>query len=339
MVETFFTEKRIIKKIIIAIVFVFMFNFTFSYLGGSVVFADEAEDGGDATPITSKDEELEEGGGKLLLPIHSFLMFLTDAVMQLMQNTFLTSEPITLDAKSNAERSAKGIGWVIGGVIITAVAVLTWISPVPGDEAVGTSIAATWWAAGVGTKVLTTLAIASTIAGPSMFVYGSAKSYKNLKGEFKLPNIWYTPSQIFSGSVPLFDINFFNPADSVVAEEKTVELNLNEIDLTNYDEVSRVLSQFLPAVQNEEFVYTGLSGDVLANILPDEVKDYCGNGAVYSVSTNGAEGLFGAGNPIEMKRNVEHLAHDSKWKTLKFFISQTKDAIYMVEIVPRVDNG
>ena len=41
MVETFFTEKRIIKKIIIVLIFIFMFNFTFSYLGSNVVFADE----------------------------------------------------------------------------------------------------------------------------------------------------------------------------------------------------------------------------------------------------------------------------------------------------------
>ena len=42
MIETVFTEKTIIKKLIIAIVFVFMFNFTFSYLGNNVVFADNA---------------------------------------------------------------------------------------------------------------------------------------------------------------------------------------------------------------------------------------------------------------------------------------------------------
>lgn len=54
MIETFFTEKRIIKKIIIALVFIFMFNFTFSYLGNNVVFG------------TEEIEEMEEGRGKVI---------------------------------------------------------------------------------------------------------------------------------------------------------------------------------------------------------------------------------------------------------------------------------
>ena len=223
MVETFFTEKRIIKKIIIAIVFIFLFNFTFSYLGNNVVFA--VEEGSDAELVESDEGELEEGGGKLLLPIHSLVMFIADAAMQLLQNSFLTSEPITLEARSDDERSAGGVGWIIGGIAITAVAILTWISPVPGDEAVGTSVAATWWAAGAGAKVLTTIALTTTVAGPSMVAYGSGKLYKNLQGKFKLPNIWYTPAEIFAGKVPLFDINFFKPAEDVYVETEEISVD------------------------------------------------------------------------------------------------------------------
>lgn len=37
----------------------------------------------------------------------------------------------------------------------------------------------------------------------------------DLKGEFELPTIVYTPYTIFSNKIPLFDINFFNPMESV----------------------------------------------------------------------------------------------------------------------------
>lgn len=37
----------------------------------------------------------------------------------------------------------------------------------------------------------------------------------DLKGEFELPTIIYTPYTIFANKIPLFDINFFNPMGSV----------------------------------------------------------------------------------------------------------------------------
>lgn len=61
MVETFFTEKRIIKKIIIVLLFIFVFNFTFSYLGNNVVFAEE-----DGTTKVTEDYEAKERGRKII---------------------------------------------------------------------------------------------------------------------------------------------------------------------------------------------------------------------------------------------------------------------------------
>ena len=44
---------------------------------------------------------------------------------------------------------------------------------------------------------------------------GYDKFVSGIKGEYDLPMIAYTPERIFSNSIPLFDINFFEPKDEV----------------------------------------------------------------------------------------------------------------------------
>ena len=121
MVETFFTEKRIIKKIIIVLVFIFMFNFTFSYLGNSVVFAEEPS-GSAGTTVVDKEYELNDGGGKLLLPIHALILWIADAILNLLQNSFYTPEPIIQKAKSK-DMSNVDTGAIVLTVIAAAVCV------------------------------------------------------------------------------------------------------------------------------------------------------------------------------------------------------------------------
>ena len=201
MVETFFTEKRIIKKIIIVLVFIFLFNFTFNYLGNNVVLADN-EEIEEVSLNKAEEGELNDGGGKLLIPIHALILFIADSALELLQNSFLTPEPITLKASSEEFSNTTGVGYVIAGIVITAIVIALYVTPIPGDEAAGTAVAASYWTWALGiaktTGSLAALTVGSivTVAGPVMAIAGGVTMYKSLKGEFKLPNISLTPSAI-----------------------------------------------------------------------------------------------------------------------------------------------
>lgn len=116
MDERFLGTKEIIKKIIIAIIFVFLFNFLFANLGNNIVFADET-----AAGEVMDDEEImnTEGGGKFLLPLHALVLFLADAVLELMQNNFISQQPVTI--KATSEDTKKVNGWAIFGIVLGAV--------------------------------------------------------------------------------------------------------------------------------------------------------------------------------------------------------------------------
>lgn len=114
--KTFLGTKEIIKKIIIAIIFVFIFNFLFANLGNNIVFADEKSAG----EVMDDEEVMEtEGGGEFLLPLHSLVLFLADAVLELMQNNFISQQPVTITA--TAEEEKKVNGWAIFGIVLGAV--------------------------------------------------------------------------------------------------------------------------------------------------------------------------------------------------------------------------
>lgn len=114
--ETFLETKEIVKKIIIAIIFVFVFNFLFANLGNNIVFAGEKSTG----EVIDDEEIMEtEGGGEFLLPLHSLVLFLADAVLELLQNNFISQQPVTITATS--EDTKKVNGWAIFGIVLGAV--------------------------------------------------------------------------------------------------------------------------------------------------------------------------------------------------------------------------
>lgn len=124
MIDTFFKEKIIIKKIIIAIIFVFMFNFTFSYLGNNIVFA--AGQTANNTPKPQVGEEIKEDeikGGRLILPIQQLLIAVADAVLQIMQHSFIDANmDVTITARSKDMTTFNG--WNILWLALGAVAIV-----------------------------------------------------------------------------------------------------------------------------------------------------------------------------------------------------------------------
>lgn len=76
--------------------------------------------------------------------------------------------------------------------------------------------------------------VLATGGAVGMVVVSADKFIDDLKGEFDLPTIIYTPYTIFSNKVPLFDINFFNPLSDVGENGKSIsEYTINYSDISN----------------------------------------------------------------------------------------------------------
>lgn len=163
MVETFFTEKRIIKKIIIAIVFIFMFNFTFSYLGNNVVFA-EVEAEGSASVTDTEDKQLEDGGGKLLLPIHALVLWIADACLELLQNSFYSQQDIMVRATSE-DYSNFNVGALVFCVVAVVVVALATVYTCGAALGAAGTVSGAVAAAASGGAITAGFAAAGTVAG------------------------------------------------------------------------------------------------------------------------------------------------------------------------------
>lgn len=357
MVETFFTEKRIIKKLIIAIIFVFLFNFTFSYLGNNVVFAANEEDG----EVMDEEEIMEEeGGGKLLIPIHALLLFLSDSVLEIMQNSFISSEPVTITGTAESESSVNGwaiAGIAIGIVVCTVACIVTYGAAAPVISAAAGATSFTAGVTAVTTAVATyggTLVGGLLFAGASVAVvaYSADTLIDGIKGEFDLPTIYYTPEIIFSDKVPLFDINFFNPSED---KEDKIIVNLSNPESTGTADAwngvapDNALSDFLKTCSRSDFSTVDSYETNNEYTLPQEVKNLLkrDTGTDYISPLGSAKCLFIPKEDItsmmgqtintdfsESRSKTQHLAkNSSRYIYMYFWYSETEKCMYQLEVV------
>ena len=152
-------------------------------------------------------------GGNLLDPIFRFLTFLGDAVMQILQKSFITPQPVVAEAKAESQGSWNWLAFIVAIVAI--------IGMVIGAIVTGGALAPT---AGLGitaiikgTCIGTLIFLGSTTAA----VVSVAEFVGDLGGKFDIPMISYTPFTIFSGQVPAFDVNFIEPMDEIIIKEET----------------------------------------------------------------------------------------------------------------------
>lgn len=130
--------KRTIKKVVIALLIFMMIT---NYIMPKFVFAD--------------DDESKSGGGVLLKPIFDFIVFLDDAVLSILQNSFIIDEPITIDAEVPGKISWKSVAWVAIGTAVIIGSVM--LMPVTGGASSGI-------AAFVGAHLIPTAIIGGSVA-------------------------------------------------------------------------------------------------------------------------------------------------------------------------------
>ena len=192
---------------------------------------------------------LETVGGVILKDILNFLMFVGDALLNILQKQFISNQDVVIEASSGELASSGSLGsWlkVILGVIVVIVSIVVAIA------SWGTLSWASFSGIMAGIQLVGGVLIASSL-GVASAVVGSKQLIRDFKGSFDLPMIRYTPYEIFSNQIPLLDVNFINPM------KKIEETN----GLASIDKILSIVSGKTP-------VYTNSKETTILEGIPNE---------------------------------------------------------------------
>ena len=195
-----FINKGILFKLIACLcIFLTLFNFT----GTMQVYAAE-------------QAEQALTGGKLLTPVLDLLMTIGDGIVNLIQNAIMgTSATVSLDIKGSILVVVLAVlAAIIAGIIIIAITggVGAFLIGIKGVVA---SVVGFLAQSGAAAMLITGV----TIAGVAITFSVSFTMFKAafLPDYTVIPSISVSPEEIFSGRLLVFDVNFFNPKQIMVA--------------------------------------------------------------------------------------------------------------------------
>ncbi len=176
-----FTNKNIGKKIIIAILIVLVFQFVL------------------LKPVQADNVEF---GGKLISPILSLLVTLSDGIMEIIGNAIMGASsslyPVEM-ANGALEKILTAAVFLLAAAITVAAIVFT----AGGVAAIASAI--------LGKTILATVGVGTIVAGLAAGTFAGV--YFNdevLPDDLYLPMYTYSAEEIFKGNILLFDVNFFN---------------------------------------------------------------------------------------------------------------------------------
>lgn len=162
--------------------------------------------------VTFLEDDEGEAGGKMLSPIMDLLMFIGDGILGILQENFLTTTDMFIQANSEVNSTFNIWSLLLGiGAIISIALGVIFAIPTGGMSLGAMCIGAA-------------VAIGGTIVAEVCF----SEFASDLSGEFDIPMIQYTPYTIFSGQIPALDINFIEPNPSKY-----------EIEIENYRKRTR----------------------------------------------------------------------------------------------------
>lgn len=169
---------------------------------------------------------LETAGGVMLDAILEFLMFLGDTVLNILQNNFISTEKIIEQAQSGefSRIALKDVLFIVIGVLTILVSIVIAIA------SWGTLSWASFAGVMTGLKFIGGVVLVSS-AGLVAAVIGTSNMVETLTGKFDLPLIRFTPYEIFSNQIPVFDINFISPMDSVNEEYQNINADRNVLEM------------------------------------------------------------------------------------------------------------
>lgn len=198
-----FRNKNIFNKIIITLLCIILFSF-------AIPKASFASD-----PL----------GGKLLKPICSLFTALGDGAMSLIEKTVVNNENALLNIDTSSS------WWATALVYITAACVAV--------AGIAIVIATGGGALAIIIGVAKTLIVAGTIAVTAPVTSSVIEGM--LPESFYLPVFTVCPEAMFSNSIPLLDVDFFNPQETNGSENKSTAAELRST-VSNWYNILRDIS-------------------------------------------------------------------------------------------------
>lgn len=178
-------NKSIFKKLIIVLIFILLLSF--------------------CMPKTVKASD-DGIGGKLLNPIMSFFVSLSDGAMSLLHKVVYHSDATLINIDTSADIWSKIIV-IVAAVLIAAIAIAAVVFTGGGAAVVALGVI----------KVVLVVGAVTTITYP--VTTGLVEGM--LPDSFYLPLYTITPQEIFSNEIPLLDVDFFNEMDPIELEDGT----------------------------------------------------------------------------------------------------------------------
>lgn len=211
-----FQNRNIFKKLIIVFLSVLLLGF--------------------CTPKTVKATNGNEDGigGKLLNPIISMFVGLGDGAISLLQKIVLHQDASMIEVNT----SVKGIAKILG-IVVAAVIIVGGIIAVVASGGMSLAI--------VG-PVLTVFK-AGVIAGVVTFCVSGAIADAVLPDDFVLPQISLSPYEIFANQIPLFDVDFFNPSESMMVDNR-------KTNVIKADVVKQTIGNYVMEQLKKDYGYT-----------------------------------------------------------------------------------
>ena len=167
---------------------------------------------------------LKAAGGVLIDEVLDLFIFLGDCILNILQENFISGQDVIIEAKSDTNKSFGDLGdWLklaIGIITIlvgVCIAIASW----------GTLSGGAFAVAVAGIKIVGGVVLTVGVGG-AVAVSGASDILEARLGKFDLPMIRYTPYEIFSGKIPVFDVNFIKPMESVYSVESTYDINDDE---------------------------------------------------------------------------------------------------------------
>ena len=186
--ENKFTEKKVVHKIIIALVFLIFFNWIYPCI--PVYAADDDEETTEEAPW-----------GVLLEPLIGLVSGLGEGVIWLIQSNLLGIDPSSILIEVDRDAGVWGILGFVGGAIGGA----AFIAGVLALGPVSAIVASLGTIGAVGSMA----AGAAGVAIGGTVVKGAIED--QFDEDFYLPIYAISPAEIFAGVIPALDVNFINP--------------------------------------------------------------------------------------------------------------------------------
>lgn len=190
-----FTNKKVWSKIIVILIFLLLFQFV------------------SVRPVHATNDTIEFAG-KLMSPIMSLVITLSDGVMGLIHSSIMGQDEALLEIDLDSS-VWEILGWVVIGILVVAACVAFCVL-CPGGIAVIIGGVAKILVAGV-----IGAAIWSGVSDGLDKVKAASYAKENLPDTLYLPTYTISPEEIFTGKILLFDVDFFNNSQIEIKEHKS----------------------------------------------------------------------------------------------------------------------